>query len=282
MVHNRKFALGSLLLALALLLGMAVAVKQSAANSQGADLSTYLPFASYQQAPRGIHGLVTEGGVPAAGITVTLQLRNAANQVSQVMLDLTDANGYYSFIGAPTLANGDRYFVFYPNAEDTAARVNYWAGFLINSYTAGDEINGTDFDIANIVLTNPAPGATVTLPTTFTWNPRAASPTDSYELNIVGDSEEDADETYFYTIPPLGYVGHYTLNSLPGSMDYNETYGWTMWAYGPGGTFPTGNFGTSYYVYIVTFAESAAGNHSPAAAVRLRPDPELVFQRLTP
>jgi hypothetical protein len=278
---NRKLRLSGLVLTLIVLLGFALVVGRSVAN-QGADLLTYLPSIIYQPPPpRGIYGLVTQNGVPTAGITVTLQLREGSDTIL-VESVTTDANGNYSFLNAPTLGSGQRYFVFYPNAENVASRLSFWAGFLIDGYTAGDEVPGTDFDIANITLVNPPPAAVVTLPTTFTWNPRPATPGDSYELNLIGDEPEDEDETYFYTNPPLGYVNSYTLDTLPDTMVYDETYAWTVWAYGPGGTFAGGNFGASYLAYVFTFVESAAPSHIPTVPAQIRNSPELAFQRLAP
>jgi hypothetical protein len=278
---NRKLRLVSLTIPLIVLFGFALAAGRSAANDQGGDLYTYLPSITYQAPPRGIYGLVNQNGVPAAGITVTLQLRHGSN-ATPIRTMTTDASGNYAFLDAPTLGSGQQYFVFYPNAENVASRLSYWAGFLIDTYTAGDEIPGADFDIANITLANPPPAAVVTLPTTFTWNPRPATPTDNYELNIIGDSKEDQGHTYFYTNPPLGYIGVYTLDTLQGEMVYNESYGWTIWAYGPGGSLSAGNFGVSYFAYGVTFVQSAASNHTPAPAGQLRVNPELAYQRLTP
>jgi hypothetical protein len=40
------------------------------------------------------------------------------------------------------------------------------------------------FDIADITLTSPSPGATVKLPYNFQWNRRTATPSDSYEFNL--------------------------------------------------------------------------------------------------
>lgn len=279
MTLNRKLHLAGLALTLLALLGFAIATGRTSASNQGADLFTYLPaIISQPTAPRGIYGLITQDGVPAAGITVTLQLRQG-NNVTPVMAVTTDANGNYAFLDAPSLGSGQRYFVFYPNAENVASRVSFWTGFLIDSYTAGEELPGTDFDIANITLFSPPPASVVTVPTIFIWNPRPASPGDSYEFNLIDDETQ---QTYFYTNPPLGYVNNYTLDSLPGNMAYGEGYAWTIWAYGPGGSLSSGNFGASYLAYGVTFVESAAGSHTSLTAEQFRLNPQLAHQRLAP
>jgi hypothetical protein len=275
---NRKLRLVSLTLTLVVLFSFALAAGHSSAGSQGADIFTYLPSITYQAPPRGIYGLVSQDGVPAGGVNINLNLREGSN-VTTIMTVATDPNGNYSFLGAPSLGSGQQYFVYYPNSEDVASRVTFWAGFLINSYTAGDELNGADFDIANINLVTPAPASVVTLPTTFTWNPRPASPGDSYEFNLIDDETQ---QTYFYTNPPLGYVNSYTLNSLPGNMVYDESYGWTIWAYGPGGSLSAGNFGASYFAYGVTFVQSAAHTHTPTIPTHFRANLDLAFQRLAP
>src|SRR5688572_2271090 len=122
---NRKLPLVSLLLTLIVLLGFTIAVERSTAASQGADLFTYLPSITYQPPPpRGIYGLITQNGVPTAGITVTLQLREG-NTTTAIETVTTDANGNYSFLNAPSLGSEQRYFVFYPNAENVASRVSF-------------------------------------------------------------------------------------------------------------------------------------------------------------
>jgi hypothetical protein len=276
---NRKLSLLSLLLTLVVLLGFTIAADRSIAAARGGDLFTYLPSITYQPPPpRGIYGLITQSGVPVAGITVTLQLREG-NTTTAVETITTDTNGNYFFLNAPSLGGEQRYFVFYPNAENVASRVSFWAGFLINSYVAGQEISGTDFDIANITLVNPPPASVVTLPTTFTWNLRPSSPGDSYEFNLIDDETQ---QLYFYTNPPLGYVGSYLLDALPSNMVYDEGYAWTVWAYGPGGSPSTGNFGAAYLAYGITFVESAAPTHTPLADGQFRPNANLAFQRLAP
>jgi hypothetical protein len=228
--------------------------------------------------PQGIYGQITQNGAPVSGVTVTLQLRDGATS-TEVLADTTDVNGNYSFLNAPTLAAGQRYFVFYPNDENDPSRVSFWAGLLLNSYTAGDTVNGTDFDIANIVLVSPGPASEVTLPQTFTWNLRPATPTDSYEFNLIDDEQNI---TYFYTVPPLGYVNAYTLQSLPGNMVYDEGYGWIVWAYGPGGSLSTGNFGASFLAYGIAFVESAAGGQTEIVTSLQRNNSlDLVNQRLS-
>lgn len=278
MSFNRRITLATLLLAVVGLFGFAFIVGQSAAVGQGADLFSYLPLITYQEPPpRGIYGLVTQNGTPAAGVIVDLQLRQG-NTSTAVLTTTTDLNGNYSFLNAPTLADGQRYYVRYPNVEGVASRVSFWFAFLITPYTAGDEVAGGDFDIANIPLGNPPPASIVNIPTLFTWGLRPATPTDNYEFNLLDD--QNANIYYFYTNPPLGYVNNYTLQNLPGNMDYDETYAWTIWAYGAGGSLDTGNFGASFLAYVITFTESAEGSLHPITTGQLHLNPEVGSQRL--
>ena len=64
------------------------------------------------------------------------------------------------------------YYVRYgPNDTDDRYLWN-WYGPDITSYTAASGVAGGDFDIADVELLSPDPGATVTLPETFTWRRR--------------------------------------------------------------------------------------------------------------
>jgi hypothetical protein len=85
----------------------------------------------------------------------------------------------------------------------------------------------------------------VDLPVTFTWIPRPASPTDSYEFELFDPANE---EPYFYTDPPLGYVSSFTLQDLPNGFDEGVEYGWAISVLSP-----EGGFGGSYYYFPITF-----------------------------
>jgi hypothetical protein len=71
---------------------------------------------------------------------------------------------------------------------------------------------------------------------------------------------------YFFTDPPLGYVGSYTLNSLPPGFTTGYPYVWDMWVYSP-----DGGYGISYWAYYVTFSTTGLevkATERPSAAAK--------------
>lgn len=83
---------------------------------------------------------------------------------------------------------------------------------------------------------------------TFTWNLRPGLPTDSYEFNLFNYGDGNP---WFYTNPPLGYVGSYTLQSLPPGFSTNDYYVWNIWVYDE-----LGGVGISCWARWVAFTNS--------------------------
>lgn len=224
---------------------------------------------------RGIYGRVTYQGTPVAGIHLALRFYNGSSW-STALTTVTGTDGSYRFDGAPSLSSGQRYYVRYANGEDGNADdpryLFVWQSYGIESYTAGASAPGGDFDIANIQLVSPLPGAQVSLPQTFQWTRRSATTTDSYELNLFDPVDSDP---WWWTDPPLGYVGSYTLTSLPPGMSTGTGYGWNVWVYSPdGGT------GISYYFRWVTFTTSTGATADGLEERYRDPDRLLEDRRL--
>jgi hypothetical protein len=99
--------------------------------------------------------------------------------------------------------------------------VSEWYGPDIFTYTAGQVVQGGSFDIANTPLLSPSDAITVGLPVVFRWAPRVATPSDSYRISLWGTSDNTV-----WQSPPLGYVGSYTLTSLPVSLTLGTQYAW--------------------------------------------------------
>ncbi len=128
----------------------------------------------------GIYGQVSYQDQGVGGVNLILR-RCPSNdscdfQTSKVTTTTTDANGYYSFTGAPSLPGNNIYFVYFYNHSDGGNTPNdhylwRWYGTDITSYSSGANVSGGDFDIADIELTGPATEQT-SLPATFTWNKR--------------------------------------------------------------------------------------------------------------
>jgi len=195
----------------------------------------------------GIQGYVLENGEPANNIYVELRFFDGSSW-STVDGRFTFLGGWYLFDNAPGLAPGQRYFLRYQNTTNNTNRLTTWHTPEITSYSAGGTVGLPTFDVANIGLVSPAPGAAVALPATFTWNKRGATPSDQYEFNLF---EPNTGSPYFFTQPPLGYVDSFTLNSLPGGFSPDVWYVWDLWVYGP-----SGGFGVSYYAYYIRFSSA--------------------------
>ncbi len=204
----------------------------------------------------GIYGKVTHQGEPIPGINLLLRFYDGSSW-STVNAATTQSDGTYLFVDPPALASGQRYYVRYQNSDSGGNVSNpvylwLWYSIDIDSYEVGDKMHGGDFDIAEIALQSPGSNAIETLPTTFTWTPRTATPMDSYEFDLY-DLNSDA---YFYTDPPLGYVDSYTLHTLPDSFGFDTEYLWEVWVYAP-----DGGFGISYGTHFITFAGSTSGSN---------------------
>ena len=82
-------------------------------------------------------------------------------------------------------------------------------GFTHHYYEiSGSDLQMEDFDIADIQLVSPPDGATVSLPTTFQWITRPATPTDDYEFDLYDPDDSDPS---WYTYPSLGIMAIITL-----------------------------------------------------------------------
>lgn len=154
----------------------------SRAAVSATDTYLFLPALHCAQPYTGIHGLVTEKGAPASGIGLELRFYNGSVWSTKATA-VTDAEGQFAFMGMPALGPNQLYYVLYRN-EDNPNQLFVWATRALEAYAAGAAVPIGNFDIANIELLTPAPGASVGLPATFTWERRSAVPTDSYESHF--------------------------------------------------------------------------------------------------
>jgi hypothetical protein len=200
----------------------------------------YLPLISKPRS--GIYGRVTENGVPAANVPLELQFYNGSTWSSPV-ITFTQADGWYAFTNVPGLASGQRYDVRYLN--NGTGRLWVWHTRMIDTYAAGSCVSIGDFDIADIPLLSPANNVSASLPLTFFWSFRPATPSDSYEFNLYDPRSRDP---YFATDPRLGYVSSFTLNTLPAAFNVGQPYAWEVWVYSP-----DGGLGISWLPRMVSF-----------------------------
>jgi hypothetical protein len=220
--------------------------------------TVFLPLISKPGLLQGLYGTVTENGAPAASVSLDLLFYNGASW-SILTTITTNANGDYSLTGVPSLSSGQKYQVRYLNTASTPGRLGVWGTRELTSYSAGSSVEIGNFDIADIALVAPAAGVTVALPYTFQWTLRPATPSDTYEFDLYDPADRDP---YFYTAPPLGYVGTYPLNGLPAGFSPSVQYVWEIWVYSP-----DGGYGISYATYGVTFSNAGFAMTAPQSVL---------------
>lgn len=201
----------------------------------------------------GIQGHVTYNGLPESGAYLELRLFDGQSYATHLST-YTDSNGFYNFNGAASLAPGQSYYVRYRNTGGTPGRLWFWGTTDITAYSAGGALGAGDFDLGDVSLSAPNPGATVALPALFQWVRRPATPSDSYQLTLF-DPQGDA----FGQTVPLGYVDGIVLTGLPSDFHSGTEYGWEVDI-----NSPDGGFGVSYYYHPIHFSNLAANS---AAAV---------------
>jgi hypothetical protein len=225
----------------------------------------------------GIYGLVTDRGKPAANVQVALR-RYDGKTVATIATDTTDASGLYSFTGAPTLTAGQEYYVWYSNAENNPNRLISWVTPSLESYSTGKAAQGGSFDIANVALIAPAQAGSTGLPATFTWTPRPASKTDSYELHIYHQNAANQRDLWWWS-NPFGYKGSFTLPALPVSKSPPgipfqagvQVY-WDLWVHAP-----DGGVGFSRAAHRFSFTASAAGSSDEAFLEAIEAHEEMLL-----
>lgn len=213
--------------------------------------------------------MVRYAGAGQGAIPITLIQWNAATgeelYIRQVASSSTGVIGRYVFTNAPTLEGTYRYYIWYFN-QSSSSYLSFWSGPVIEAYTAGQTVYGGDFDIADLKLSSPAHGATVTLPVTFTWQRRTVAG-DTYR-HILFDPDSDA----WWWTDDLGYVGQFTAADLPPEIVYGKTYGWTVRIFnGPN------SYGDPFYTRAIIFAQGAQAAAGPERRAPLfqRGDPAL-------
>ncbi len=233
----------------------AVAQPPAAARQTG---YVYLPLLTrYAPPPSGIYGVVRDGGIAMGNIPLTLRVWNGVQAIN-FATTTTDSNGLYSFKGMPTLYGGQYYYVIYASAIGDFNHLAWWSTRTLDYYIAGSNVEIGNFDIGNVYLTAPVSGTQVALPQTFTWTPRAAVPTDSYELAIFDPNNGPAN----WWASGLGYVGSYDVaaSALPGSFHTFTPYVWDVWVYAP-----FDGYGESLY-FDITFSYLGPGQLAPNRA----------------
>lgn len=133
----------------------------------------------------------------------------------------TDSAGAYRFSDVPLLRPGHSYFVrFIYQNSNTLFR---WETAPIFELNRGQTVILPTFDVAPVILTDPAADSVVTLPYTFRWTPRAGHPDEMYTFYIV-----DTSLNRTFASPNLGHAGEYSLSaeSLTFFPDIPQQFSW--------------------------------------------------------
>lgn len=217
---------------------------------------TFFPFIS--TSIQRVKGHVMYQGAAASGIPLELRFYDGATWSTR-MTAVTSPDGSYVFNEVLAPSAGQRYYVRYRNSTNPNY-VSSWSTRLVTSSTDGYEVSIGDFDIANIQLHSPASGAYPSLPLAFQWARRSATPSDSYEFNLL----DPADGSPWWWSPPQGYVNTYTLTGLPAGFTVGTWYIWFVGVYSP-----DGGYGESYYARTVRFSTAGTPPASRAEPMRL-------------
>lgn len=200
----------------------------------------------------GIYGTVNDLNKGAPGVALDL-LRYDGDDTTLTDSTTTNNSGAYLFSSVPTLPPGHTYYVRYGPNGDVDTRLWLWFGPDIDNYTAGTAVSGSDFDIGDIVLRKPDPGATVSLPFTFRWDRRMV-PGDDYVIELF-----DPDGTDNWFTNNLGDVGQFTTTNLPSEIVPGKVYSWTMWVY-----HGEDSWGIAYWYNDIIFSSTAQADAAGA------------------
>ncbi len=164
-------------------------------TSGGANLSTT------------ISGKVMNGESPeAAGLVALMDQGAPGTPANMVSFMNTDSQGNYRFADVAPLRPGYSYFVRFNYQGGNT--LFYWNTASIFDLKEGDTVTMPTFDVADVILTDPAMGTTVSLPYTFRWTPRPGNPDETYKFIVV-----DTTNGTTFTSLDLGYAGEYTLSA---------------------------------------------------------------------
>ncbi len=187
-----------------------------------------------------VQGHVNLNGVAAPGINLELYRNNGSSRIP-VKSTITAADGSYQF-EVPQMSPGESYYVTYSSQGSSA--LHEWMTMALANYTSGLTGNSGDFDIGNIDGITPAPAAVVSLPLTFQWTLRPATPDDNYQVFMESMYSECNVRS-----PWLGYTDTYTITTMPEfCLGLTSNYYWSINVSGG-----HGGYGRSYYTYSLKF-----------------------------
>lgn len=210
------------------LFGLLLLVALSAISSaQDFDQHSYLPIVAKPALPPDtmtIRGQVTENGAMVGGIAIELRAARGGGTLVTYATTTTGSDGRFVFAEIPWPQAADRYYVRYRNSAKAPGRLLLWTTAAIRADNASRELDLSPFDIADVQLQAPGADETITLPSTFRWAPRPATPTDNYAINI-WDSNDENPSLY---LESLGYTGSFTLEPYHADFTGSTDFVWTV------------------------------------------------------
>ncbi|MFN8497573.1 MAG: hypothetical protein U0641_06930 [Anaerolineae bacterium] len=235
-------------------------VKDAPAKRPGAGTTSARPVAAPAVPGDGsIFGRLLANGTPVANEDVALHQYDGSSD-DVVATTTTGNDGIYTFANPPTPPSGKTYYVRYGVNSTKPEYVNVWYGPDIVGYTAGNTVSGGDLDIANVPLVSPPTGSTVSIPATFTWQPRPAA-TDWYRWALV-----DATTFAGWIFPTVQNNGSYTLTSTTGldGFQFGTDY---LWYVQIEDNTANNSYGYSFDAWDVFFADvgTPAATSTPTA-----------------
>jgi hypothetical protein len=222
----RKARYLSLALVVVLCFSVLTSLMSVQASAQGLDFHVFLPSIIHEEQATGcdIRGQVeVDGSFPNEAVPLVLR-RFDGTSATNIMTITTSVEGEYEFLNVPPLATEDsNYRISFLNRTFNENWLSQYVSAPLTGCAPGDQIEYPAFDLYKIELLSPGIGATVSLPTTFTWQRRPATPTDNYRFWVGG-----GDPFVQHRLDNLGYVDQVTLDTLPPSFEYGDYYSWYM------------------------------------------------------
>lgn len=215
-MKSRLMIMLSILLLLSGLHSFQISIKgnMQVAFAQNGEEKLFLPLTFKNPYPGRISGNIAENGLPAGAAYVRLY-KDGPEGYQFVSETFTFADGFYDFYEVPPLDVGEEYEVSFLNAfpAQPGRLLNYYAP-RITSLASNQQVLIPTFDVADVVLAAPSNSTVVSLPTTFQWQTRPNSSSDTYVLAIFCAWDNGTqEESQLYDTS--GYEGSYEVTNIP-------------------------------------------------------------------
>ncbi len=242
-------------------------------GSTGSTYTVYLPSVISSPDPATITGKVVEKGKGVGSIIIeALKFTDDSLLVSSAV---SASDGTYQFTYLSPLEGDEFYEICYLNEEENTNRLWVWCSPMVEELASNTIVNVNTFDIQDVVLSSPASGAHITLPTTFSWVARPASKGDAYQIVLYDMNGETICST-----SPFTYTDRVTITGIGNcGMSLGSEYLWGMEVYSvTSNNYLDGGFGISYYdrpIYFNNYgtsSENQSSNSTPENGIQAKRD----------